>query len=166
MSLESSVKFQNKGRNKCNMSAILHICIHSIPTKETSHSVPFESKDLNPDSALKLSKTLHELFLLIGPCCEELKVDVLAEVTDSDCLVKFARDYIEPRISVHMSDLTRRELEIIGLIMQGNTSEEIAKRLFISFETVKCHRKHILEKTGAKNTAELISYFHQTFFDK
>ncbi len=54
----------------------------------------------------------------------------------------------------------------IGLIMQGFTNNEIAEKLFISYETVKSHRKHILLKTGAKNTAALINYYHQTFFDK
>jgi DNA-binding CsgD family transcriptional regulator len=50
--------------------------------------------------------------------------------------------------------------------MQGYTNHEIAGKLFISYETVKSHRKHILLKTGAKNTAALINYYHQTFFDK
>jgi DNA-binding CsgD family transcriptional regulator len=72
----------------------------------------------------------------------------------------------------HPVELTRnqklslREIEILGLIMLGNTNKQIAERLFISYETVKSHRKHILEKTGAKNTAALINYYHQTFFEK
>jgi DNA-binding CsgD family transcriptional regulator len=50
--------------------------------------------------------------------------------------------------------------------MLGYTNQQIAEKIFISYETVKSHRKHILEKTGAKNTASLISYYHQTFFEK
>ncbi|MBL0133790.1 MAG: helix-turn-helix transcriptional regulator [Chitinophagaceae bacterium] len=50
--------------------------------------------------------------------------------------------------------------------MQGHTNNDIAEKLFISYETVKSHRKNILEKTGAKNTAALINYYHQTFFEK
>ena len=62
--------------------------------------------------------------------------------------------------------LSIREIEVLGLIMQGNTNNEIAEKLFICYETVKSHRKNILEKTGAKNTAALINYYHQTFFEK
>jgi DNA-binding CsgD family transcriptional regulator len=50
--------------------------------------------------------------------------------------------------------------------MQGLTNVMIAEKLFISYETVKTHRKNILEKTGSKNTACLINYYHQTFFEK
>jgi DNA-binding NarL/FixJ family response regulator len=49
--------------------------------------------------------------------------------------------------------------------MQGLTKPEIAERLFISTETVKPHRGHILTKTGARNPAALVTYYHQTFFD-
>jgi DNA-binding CsgD family transcriptional regulator len=57
-------------------------------------------------------------------------------------------------------------MEVLGLIMQGLTNQEIADKLFISFETVRSHRKNILLKTGSKNTASLINYYHQTFSDR
>jgi DNA-binding NarL/FixJ family response regulator len=50
--------------------------------------------------------------------------------------------------------LTKRQNQIIELIAQGMTSNQIAHRLVISAETVKNHRKKILENTGAKNIAE------------
>jgi DNA-binding CsgD family transcriptional regulator len=62
--------------------------------------------------------------------------------------------------------LSVREIEIIGHLMLGYTNQQIADKLFINFETVRSHRKNILRKTGVKNTAELINYYHQTFFDK
>ena len=62
--------------------------------------------------------------------------------------------------------LSIREIEVLALIMQGFTNAEIAEKLFISYETVKSHRKSILTKTGARNTAALINYYHQTFFEK
>ncbi|HNE51432.1 MAG TPA: response regulator transcription factor, partial [Chitinophagales bacterium] len=52
--------------------------------------------------------------------------------------------------------LTRREKEILKLIAEGLTSAEIGKRLFISTTTVDTHRKHLLEKLKAGNTAILI----------
>lgn len=51
---------------------------------------------------------------------------------------------------------TKRELEIINLLDQAKTSEEIAKDLFISIHTVRTHRKNILQKTGCENTIDLL----------
>jgi DNA-binding CsgD family transcriptional regulator len=50
---------------------------------------------------------------------------------------------------------TNREREIIQLILQGEQSAGIAKKLFISTHTVNTHRKNILAKTNTKNTIEL-----------
>lgn len=52
--------------------------------------------------------------------------------------------------------LTRRELEVLGLIAEGMTNPEIAARLFVSSTTVNTHRKNLLAKFNAKNTAALI----------
>ena len=51
--------------------------------------------------------------------------------------------------------LSKREKEVLRMMFDGLTNKEIAKKLFISFETVKSHRKNILLKTGSKNTAAL-----------
>jgi len=53
--------------------------------------------------------------------------------------------------------ITRREKEVLQLIAGGLTNTEIAARLFISIPTVNTHRKSLLEKFDAKNTAILIS---------
>ena len=52
--------------------------------------------------------------------------------------------------------LTRRETEILELIAQGMTNNEIATKLFVSSTTVDTHRKNLLSKFGVKNTASLI----------
>jgi DNA-binding CsgD family transcriptional regulator len=44
--------------------------------------------------------------------------------------------------------LTRRELEVLALVADGLTNDEIARRLFISVPTAKVHVRHILEKLG------------------
>ncbi len=58
-------------------------------------------------------------------------------------------------IPVEFSD---REVEIIKLICEGLTNEQIAEKVFLSFDTVKWHRSNILSKTGATNTAGLVMY--------
>ncbi|MBN3034971.1 MAG: response regulator transcription factor [Bacteroidales bacterium] len=52
--------------------------------------------------------------------------------------------------------LTGREIEIISMICQGLTSQEISDKLFISVKTVETHRSNLFQKTGVKNIAGLI----------
>jgi len=56
-----------------------------------------------------------------------------------------------------MPIITRREKEVLLLIAEGLTNAEIAEQLFVSVPTVNTHRKSLLEKFEAKNTAMLIS---------
>ena len=53
--------------------------------------------------------------------------------------------------------LTRRELEIVRYLANGETNARIAARLVLSEDTVKTHVKHILRKLGASNRAEAVS---------
>ena len=52
--------------------------------------------------------------------------------------------------------LTRREKEVLGLIADGLTNNEIAQKLFISSTTVDTHRKNLLAKFDVKNVASMI----------
>lgn len=52
--------------------------------------------------------------------------------------------------------LTRREKEVLELIAEGMTNNEIAQKIFISPNTVDTHRKNLLAKLNAKNTAALV----------
>jgi DNA-binding NarL/FixJ family response regulator len=52
--------------------------------------------------------------------------------------------------------ITRREKEVLELIADGNTNNEIAIQLHISASTVDTHRKSLLAKFSAKNTASLV----------
>ncbi len=54
--------------------------------------------------------------------------------------------------------LTKREKQILSLVLKENTSNEIAQKLNISLRTVETHRKNILRKTGAKNIVGLVKY--------
>jgi two-component system, NarL family, nitrate/nitrite response regulator NarL len=53
--------------------------------------------------------------------------------------------------------LSDRELEVLESIASGLTTHEIGKKLFISKNTVETHRKNLLYKLSARNTAELIT---------
>jgi len=54
--------------------------------------------------------------------------------------------------------LTKRELEVLQLVANGLSNDEIAEKLHLSVTTVKGHRSNLLMKSGSKNTAGLIMY--------
>lgn len=61
-----------------------------------------------------------------------------------------------PAANPDQSGLSKREIEILAMICQQLTAEEIAEKLFISVKTVNGHRANLLQKTGSKNTAGLV----------
>lgn len=56
------------------------------------------------------------------------------------------------------NEITNRELEILQLIADGLTSQEIADQLYISPRTVDTHRSNIMKKLDINNTAGLVRY--------
>ena len=66
---------------------------------------------------------------------------------------------IASQLAEHMSDesLTEREIEVLRQVADGNKNREIARKLFISEETVKVHIKHIMEKLGATDRTQAVA---------
>ena len=66
---------------------------------------------------------------------------------------------IASHLAEHMSDenLTEREVEVLRQVADGNKNREIARKLFISEETVKVHIKHIMEKLGATDRTQAVA---------
>jgi len=54
--------------------------------------------------------------------------------------------------------ISPREIEVLKLIAQEFSNSEIAEKLYISIRTVDTHRRNLLEKLGAKNTAGLVKF--------
>jgi len=52
--------------------------------------------------------------------------------------------------------LSEREMTILKFVLEGKTSKEIAKILYISINTVNTHRRNILKKTGARSVVDLL----------
>ncbi|PCJ91600.1 MAG: hypothetical protein COA50_16315 [Flavobacteriaceae bacterium] len=59
--------------------------------------------------------------------------------------------------------LTPKEEQIVALIANGINNKEIAKKLFISYNTVKTHRKNIGKKLELSTTGELIRYYFDNY---
>jgi DNA-binding NarL/FixJ family response regulator len=58
--------------------------------------------------------------------------------------------------------ISERENEIIKLIAEGQTNQQIAETLFLSNHTINTHRKNIMSKLGVKNTAGIVMYAVKT----
>jgi len=58
-----------------------------------------------------------------------------------------------------VSDLTRREYEVLQLMTKGATNREIAASIFLSEETVKSHVKRILQKFGVANRGQAVATY-------
>jgi two-component system response regulator NreC len=54
--------------------------------------------------------------------------------------------------------LTEREREVLRLVAEGHTNQEIADRLIVSVKTVETHRAHVMSKLGLQTRAELVQY--------
>ncbi|MES2628694.1 MAG: response regulator transcription factor [Bacteroidota bacterium] len=58
--------------------------------------------------------------------------------------------------------ISTRELEIIQLIAEGYTNDQISEKLFLSKHTIATHRKNIMAKLGVNNTAAIVMYAVKT----
>ena len=76
-------------------------------------------------------------------------------------------DFFDANISTNSVDdrnkktksiLTKRQVEILGLVTQGKTSREIADELFIGLHTVDTHRKNMIRILGLQGKGELMRY--------
>jgi DNA-binding NarL/FixJ family response regulator len=69
-------------------------------------------------------------------------------------------EYIGKQNDVEAIDpiLSERELEVLKLLAEGKSSNEIAEQLFVSVKTIGTHKQHIYEKLNLSSTADLVKY--------
>jgi DNA-binding NarL/FixJ family response regulator len=82
--------------------------------------------------------------------CEEIKNNI------SELVLEENKDM--PNVNA----LTEREIQIINLIKEGQSSKEIASTLNISLKTVEVHRHNVLKKLKLKNSASLVNFINQS----
>lgn len=74
---------------------------------------------------------------------------------------KYSQNVVRKKPKEDEINLTKREIEIIKLIADGLTSQQMADRLFISPRTVETHRANLMKKLSVKNAVELVKKAHQ-----
>lgn len=76
-----------------------------------------------------------------------------------ELLVLFTKKYFSESIKEDDDlQITKREMEVLQLVSEGLTNQEIADKLFISKRTVDGHKNNLIVKTGSKNIVELLKF--------
>jgi len=87
------------------------------------------------------------------------KNGVFFTAEDHQMLFTYMNSSTKKKSLFEMEDeLSEREKDVVKLICQEYTNNEIGEKLFISPRTVESHRQRILEKIGAKNTVGIVIY--------
>lgn len=68
----------------------------------------------------------------------------------------FAKKRSNNNMDILQVKISKREKEILGLIIKEHTAQEIATMLFISLHTVETHRSNLMSKLGVRNSAGLV----------
>jgi DNA-binding CsgD family transcriptional regulator len=122
----------------------------------------FASEYWNKEAEDQLINRMHNLFVHLRSQAKRLQLTMQVQVANTSETTFLLNKKLSKNCNdLKVSKLTERELQIMDLIGQGFTNKEIAQQLYISLETVKSHRKHLLFKTESRNTAMLIKYYHQ-----
>lgn len=134
-------------------------------------------KELKPDTKVMILSMISEHKMIksvmkTGANGYMLKNSGQQEIIEAILKVNAGENHFDERIIDIMMDpkntaqvksenlhpsLSRREKEILKLIVDEHTTSEIAGQLFISFGTVESHRRNMISKLGVRNTAGLVS---------
>ena len=137
----------------------------------------------NPDDGLTLLRRVKTLrmgtpvFMLENRPLVEAAVaamkagatDVVTRPIDNEHMVRIVRDALRQDVHVGavaagrrsvevrgFAQLTQREREVLQLITNGQSNKEAGRELGISPRTIEVHRARVMEKLGARNTADLM----------
>lgn len=78
---------------------------------------------------------------------------MLRKMTNKTAVVKQPSAFYNSKVL-----LSEREKEVLKLICEGFSTQEVSEKIFLSPRTVEGHRLRILEKTGTRNTAGMVAY--------
>jgi len=77
-------------------------------------------------------------------------------VVEKEVYVTRNENFVLDTALVAQLELSKRELEILGLLAQGHSNQEIAAKLFVSLSTVKTHNQNLFEKLDVKRRTQAV----------
>ena len=107
------------------------------------------TKDSGAGDIARAVRTVHAGQALLEPAVQRRLIESLRERPPAPAA---------PPPPPAPDDLTPREVEVLGLIAQGLTNGDIARRLFVSEATVKTHVNNIFSKAGLRDRAQAVRY--------
>lgn len=132
-------------------SKIIGVSMHSQPAYAKKMlqigARGYVTKNSSKEEMMKAILEVHQGNKYI---CEEIKNNI------SELVLEENKDV--PNVNA----LTEREIQIINLIKDGQSSKEIANHLNISLKTVEVHRHNVLKKLKLKNSASLVNFINNT----
>jgi DNA-binding NarL/FixJ family response regulator len=112
----------------------------------------FLVKDAEPEELIRAVRVVHRGEALLSPSVTRRLIASLATTSTAA-----ARSPVNPALPAsHLARLTEREREVLALVAQGLSNEELAVRLYLSPLTTKTHVSHIMTKLGARDRAQLV----------
>lgn len=140
-------------------------------------------KDISTNSpdVRVLMLTMHEDSALLQECLRLgasgyiIKRAAESELIDAIYAVKRGMIYVHPSLiqslvalpkklnkrSEEVEQLTTREIEVLKLIVEGNTNRQISDALNISVRTVESHRSNIMDKLNLRSRVDLVRYANE-----
>ena len=147
----SGFEATEKIRKVSPASRIIGVSMHSQPAYAKKMlqigAKGYVTKNSSKEEMMKAILEVHQGNKYI---CEEIKNNI------SELVLEENKDV--PNVNA----LTEREIQIINLIKDGQSSKEIAGNLNISLKTVEVHRHNVLKKLKLKNSASLVNFINNT----
>ena len=98
------------------------------------------------------------LFTALGlwPALKLSKPKTKTIIVEKEVFISKEENFIMNQALIEQLELSTRELEILDLMAQGNSNQEIANSIFVSLSTVKTHNQNIFEKLDVKRRTQAI----------
>ena len=98
----------------------------------------------------------HGVFdFLEKPCNDNLLIETIHRAINADLLDRGKREQRQ-FIRTALDSLTRREQEVLNLLVAGKSNKQIAEHFFLSSKTIERHRSSIMRKLDASSFAQLV----------
>jgi DNA-binding NarL/FixJ family response regulator len=117
----------------------------------------FLVKDAEPEELIRAVRVVHKGEALLSPSVTRRLIASLARRAPGAPAAAAGRDPANRALPASdLARLTEREREVLALVAQGLSNEEIAVRLYLSPLTTKTHVSHIMTKLSARDRARLV----------